>query len=122
MYLHIANKLNLIFSDSLNFHSIKLAKIQEASGLGELSKVFFPHFLLVEKTTRCIKVPIPLWNSMATISRHQEREGSKPHCMQVKVSKSLIFKMRCSSKVAPTSITMKRGCKAVRNTSFNPQQ
>ncbi|XP_034302591.2 uncharacterized protein [Magallana gigas] len=44
MYMHIANKLNLTFLDSLNFLPMKLAKIPEAFGLEELSKGFFPHF------------------------------------------------------------------------------
>lgn len=44
MYMHIANKLNLTFSDSLNFLPMKLAKIPEAFGLEELSKGFFSHF------------------------------------------------------------------------------
>lgn len=44
MYMHIANKLNLTFLDSLNFLPMKLAKIPEAFGLEELSKGFFPHY------------------------------------------------------------------------------
>ena len=43
MYMHIANKLNLTFMDSLNFLPMKLAKIPEAFGLQELCKGYFPH-------------------------------------------------------------------------------
>lgn len=44
MYMHIAQKLNLTFVDSLNFLPMKLAKIPEAFGLQELCKGYFPHF------------------------------------------------------------------------------
>ncbi|XP_062568063.1 uncharacterized protein LOC134230308 [Saccostrea cucullata] len=43
MYMHISQKLNLTFLDSLNFLPMKLAKIPEAFGLEELSKGYFPH-------------------------------------------------------------------------------
>ena len=43
MYMHIAQKLNLTFMDSLNFLPMKLAKIPEAFGLQELCKGYFPH-------------------------------------------------------------------------------
>ncbi|XP_062620655.1 uncharacterized protein LOC134282247 [Saccostrea cucullata] len=43
MYMHIAQKLNLTFVDSLNFLPMKLAKIPEAFGLQELCKGYFPH-------------------------------------------------------------------------------
>nr|XP_034315847.1 uncharacterized protein LOC117685524 [Crassostrea gigas] len=43
MYMHIAQKLNLTFMDSLSFLPMKLAKIPEAFGLQELCKGYFPH-------------------------------------------------------------------------------
>lgn len=43
MYMHIAQKLNLTFVDSLNFLPMKLAKIPDAFGLQELCKGYFPH-------------------------------------------------------------------------------
>ena len=44
MYMHVANKLNLTFLDSLNFLPMKLAKIPGVFGLEELAKGYFPHF------------------------------------------------------------------------------
>jgi hypothetical protein len=41
--MHIAQKLNLTFVDSLNFLPMKLAKIPDAFGLQELCKGYFPH-------------------------------------------------------------------------------
>jgi hypothetical protein len=43
MYMHIAQKLNLTFVDSLNFLPMKLAKIPDAFGLQEVCKGYFPH-------------------------------------------------------------------------------
>lgn len=43
MYMHIAQKLNLTFVDSLNFLPMKLAKIPDVFGLQELCKGYFPH-------------------------------------------------------------------------------
>lgn len=43
MYMHIAQKLNLTFVDSLSFLPMKLDKIPDAFGLQELCKGYFPH-------------------------------------------------------------------------------
>ena len=54
MYMHVANKLNLTFLDSLNFLPMKLAKIPDAFGLKELCKGFFPHFFNTKENQKYI--------------------------------------------------------------------
>ena len=43
MYMHLGNRLNLTFLDSLNFLPMPLAKIPEVFELEEISKGWFPH-------------------------------------------------------------------------------
>jgi hypothetical protein len=43
MYMHVAQKMNLTFVDSLNFLPMKLPKVPDAFGLQELCKGSFPH-------------------------------------------------------------------------------
>lgn len=95
MYMHIANKLNLTFLDSLNFLPMKLAKIPDAFGIEELSKGFFPHFFNKKENQRYVG-PFPDleyygYNFMSS----GERERNWVNGMQVKVPKYLSFRKRC---------------------------
>ena len=58
MCMHIAQKLNLTFVDSLNFLPMKLAKISDAFRLQELCKGYFPH-LFNTKANRNYVGPYP---------------------------------------------------------------
>ena len=58
MYMHVADRLNLTFLDSLIFLPMKLAKIPDAFGLQELCKCYFPHFWN-RKENQAYKGPYP---------------------------------------------------------------
>lgn len=75
MYMHIANKLNLTFLDSLNFIPMKLAKIPKVFGLEELSKGYFPHLFNTKEnqtyvgTLSCNTI---LWIQFYVVRREKE--------------------------------------------------
>lgn len=115
MYMHIANKLNLTFLDSLNFLPMKLAKIPEAFGLEELTKGFFPH-LFNTKENQNYKGPYPAleffgYDSMSPNDRKKFAEWYTSKRSEVFNFQDEMLKY-CRSDVD----ILRRGCIAFRNT------
>ncbi|KAK3105044.1 hypothetical protein FSP39_015966 [Pinctada imbricata] len=115
MYMHIANKLNLTFLDSLNFLPMKLAKIPEAFGLQELSKGFFPH-LFNKKENQNYVGPYPAledygYNFMSSAERKKLVTWHASKISEVFNFQEEMLKY-CRSDVD----ILRRGCMAFRNT------
>jgi hypothetical protein len=115
MYMHIANKMNLTFLDSLNFLPMKLAKIPEAFGLKELAKGFFPH-LFNTKENQNYEGPYPAlefygYDFMSSNDRKKLAEWHASKCSEVFNFQEEMLKY-CRSDVD----ILRRGCIAFRNT------
>lgn len=114
MYMHIANKLNLTFLDSLNFLPMKLAKIPDAFGIEELSKGFFPHFFNKKENQRYVG-PFPDleyygYNFMSSGEREKLGQWHASKSSEIFIFQEEMLKY-CRSDVD----ILRRGCIAFRN-------
>jgi hypothetical protein len=115
MYMHIANKLNLTFLDSLNFLPMKLAKIPHAFGLEELSKGFFPHFFNTTENQRYVgPYPALQFYGYDFMSSEERKKLATWHAS--KSSEVFNFQEEMLKYCRSDVDILRRGCIAFRNT------